>query len=234
MTILKGGYTTYGEKIGILMLDTKFPRPVGDMGNAETWSYPVKYKVVKNATVKRVVKEGDPALIPLFIEKAKEFEEEGISAITTNCGFMALFQKEIQAELNVPFFSSNLMQIPFVYSLIGGKGKIGVLTARKETLTTKHFEGAGVYGIPLVIEGMDDALEFNRTIIEGHEEMDLAKMEDEIVQQARKFVTDHDDVEAIVLECTNLTPYVKGIKQATQLPVFDIVSMVSLIRNSLP
>ena len=42
--IVKGGRTNYGELIGILMLDTKFPRIYGDIGNALTFSFPVKYK----------------------------------------------------------------------------------------------------------------------------------------------------------------------------------------------
>ena len=37
MTHLYGGYTTYGQPIGILMLDTRFPRIPGDIGNAKTY-----------------------------------------------------------------------------------------------------------------------------------------------------------------------------------------------------
>src|SRR5699024_4808290 len=113
--IAYGGYTTFGHKIGILMLDTKFPRPVGDMGNATTWPYAVLYKVVKEAYVNRDVLEGDKELIPSFINAALELENKGVKAITTNCGFLALFQKAVQEHLTIPFISSNLMQIPFVY-----------------------------------------------------------------------------------------------------------------------
>lgn len=233
MNLAYGGYTTFGHKIGILMLDTKFPRPLGDMGNANTWKFPVLYKVVKSAYVTKVVKEGDKALIPLFIDAALELENQGVKAITTNCGFIALFQKEIQAELSVPFLSSNLMQIPLVYSMFGERGKIGVLTASKSTLTEEHFKGVNSSHVPMVIEGMDDSEEFNRTIIHGHEVMDLDKMEKEIVEQAKKIVTNHEDVRAIVLECTNLTPYLDAIKKAVNVPVFDIVSLVNRLHHAL-
>lgn len=215
------------------MLDTKFPRPVGDMGNALTWPYPVLYKIVKEAYVNRVVLEGDKQLIPSFIKAALELESKGVKAITTNCGFLALFQKEVQEHLTVPFISSNLMQIPFVYSLFGNKGKIGVLTANKKSLTDEHFACVDADHVPLVIEGMDDSIEFNRTIIHGEQTMNLRKMEEEIVQQAKKIVEQDEEVKAIVLECTNLTPYIEAIKQAVNVPVFDIVSLINKIHNSL-
>lgn len=233
MSIISGGKVTYGHHIGILMLDTRFARPEGDMGNANTWRYPVLYKVVKGASPKKVVKEGDRDLIPNFIEAALELQEQGVKAITTNCGFTALFQKEIQKELSVPFISSNLIQIPLVYSIFGETGKIGVLTASKSTLTEKHFKGVNASHIPLAIEGMDDREEFNSTIICNKETMDLDKMEYEITEQARKIITNHDDVKAIVLECTNLTPYLDAIKRTVNVPVFDFVSLINRIHSSL-
>ena len=44
--------------LGILMLNTRFPRPPGDIGNPETWPFPVLYQVIEAATVDRVVNAG--------------------------------------------------------------------------------------------------------------------------------------------------------------------------------
>ena len=41
--------TYYGVPIGILMLDSKFERFNGDIGNAQTWPFPVQYKIVRGA-----------------------------------------------------------------------------------------------------------------------------------------------------------------------------------------
>ena len=41
--IVYGGKTLYGASVGILMLETRFPRIPGDMGNAATWPFPVLY-----------------------------------------------------------------------------------------------------------------------------------------------------------------------------------------------
>ena len=52
-TIAKGGKALYGAPLGILMLEARFPRIPGDMGNATTWPFPVLYRIVKGATPER-------------------------------------------------------------------------------------------------------------------------------------------------------------------------------------
>src|SRR6516165_12837593 len=51
---VRGGKTVYGAAVGILVLDTKFPRMPGDIGYAPTWPFPVLYKVVHGASGERV------------------------------------------------------------------------------------------------------------------------------------------------------------------------------------
>ena len=70
MPIVKGSRANYGEAIGILTLDTVFPRVPGDVGNATTFDFPVRFRVVTGASPKRVVHEQDPALLKPFIEAA--------------------------------------------------------------------------------------------------------------------------------------------------------------------
>ena len=43
--VARGGRAVYGAPLGILMLEARFPRIPGDMGNAGTWPFPVLYKV---------------------------------------------------------------------------------------------------------------------------------------------------------------------------------------------
>ena len=50
---VKGGKALYGASVGILMLDAEFPRIIGDMGNAQTWPFPVHYKIVRQASPER-------------------------------------------------------------------------------------------------------------------------------------------------------------------------------------
>src|SRR5262249_51320525 len=55
--LARGGKSVYGARLGILMLEAGFPRIPGDMGNAETWPFPVLYRVVTGASPQRVVRE---------------------------------------------------------------------------------------------------------------------------------------------------------------------------------
>ena len=88
--IAKGGKSLYGASVAILMLDAKFPRIPGDMGNATTWPFPVQYKIVHGATPEKVVREKAAGLLDSFIKAAREAVEDGADGITTNCGFLAL------------------------------------------------------------------------------------------------------------------------------------------------
>ena len=75
-----------GSVLGILMLEARFPRIPGDMGNGTTWPFPVLYRVVRGASPERVVLQGAAGLLPDFIEAAKDLVRLGAEAITTNCG----------------------------------------------------------------------------------------------------------------------------------------------------
>src|ERR671939_1193951 len=92
-TIARGGKALYGAPLGILMLEARFPRIPGDMGNATTWPFPVLYKVVRGASPRRVVTERAAGLLDDFLAAARELVDLGADGVTTNCGFLSLFQK---------------------------------------------------------------------------------------------------------------------------------------------
>src|SRR5438093_243813 len=89
-----GGFNQYGFTVGILMLDTRFPRIPGDMGNATTFPFPVRYHRVQGANPDLVVRRGAEGLLPAFVDGARQLEREGVGAVTTNCGFLVKFQRE--------------------------------------------------------------------------------------------------------------------------------------------
>src|SRR4051794_36224476 len=83
-TRIRGGRTLYGLALGILMLDTKFPRLPGDIGNAATWPFPVAYRIVRGAFPERMARpDADPDLLEPFVAAARELQELGVPAITT-------------------------------------------------------------------------------------------------------------------------------------------------------
>ena len=140
----RAGKTVYGASLGILTLDTKFPRIHGDIGNAETWPFPVIYKVVEGATSDKVVRKGALGLKEDFKKAAREVVSMGADGIGTTCGFLSLFQDDISEAAGVPVASSSLMQIPWVQSTLPPGGKVGVITISKESVTPMHLEAVGV------------------------------------------------------------------------------------------
>src|SRR5918992_4829381 len=131
---VRGGFNQYGFTVGILMLDTRFPRVVGDMGNALTFEFPVRYHRVPGADPDLVVRRGAEGLLPAFVQGARELEREGVGAITTNCGFLVKFQREMAAAVRVPVFTSSLLLVPLVQRMLPPGRRVGVMTVNAPSL----------------------------------------------------------------------------------------------------
>ena len=224
--IAKGGKNVYGYDIGVLMLDSTFPRIPGDIGNASTWDFPVLFKMVKGGTPKKVVLNLTKEDIQPFIEGAQELEKAGVKAITTSCGFLALFQKELSDSVNIPVFTSALLFVPMVYNTIGRNKKVGILTANSKTLSKRHLESVGIHGIPHKIVGLEDGEEFASFSLYNRDSVDINKCRRELIEASKKLIKD-GDIGAVVLECTNMPPYTRDIQEIVDVPVFDIVNLTS-------
>lgn len=229
---VNGGHSFYGYKIGILVLDSIIPRIPGDLGNATTFNFPVVYKVVHGASIERVVNGTDPSLLEPFIIAAKELEAEGCKAITTSCGFLAIFQKELAAAVNIPVFTSSLIQVKFASSMLPPGKKIGVIVSEPKNLSARHLEGVGISDIPIVIKGIEQSC-FIRATHSEDPSFDPDEMRGQVVEAAKELKESDPDIGAIVLECTNLPPYAKAIQEATGLPVFDIITLINYIYSAL-
>ncbi len=231
---VQGGQNLYGFTVGILMLDTQFPRIVGDMGNALTFDFPVRYHRVAGASPDLVVRKSARDLLPAFIEGARFLEREGVGAISTNCGFLAKFQKEMAAAVKIPVFTSSLLLVPLVHRMLPPGRSVGVLTVDASSLSAEHLVGAGIGpDIPIVVAGLEGEKEFTRVLLDDLLTLDVEAAREEHVSVARRMIAQHPDVGAIVLECTNMPPYRADIQQATGLPVFDIVTLVRMVHDAL-
>lgn len=72
--IATGGRTFYGRVLGVITLDIVFPRLPGDVGNASTWPFPVRYRVVEDAKPVRVMGDHpDSDLLQPFITRKTGF-----------------------------------------------------------------------------------------------------------------------------------------------------------------
>lgn len=223
--IATGGKQVYGAPIGILMLEARFPRIPGDMGNAGTWPFPVLYKVVPGASPDLVVRRGAEGMLSPFIEAGQDLVRQGAEAVTTNCGFLALFQKELSAALDVPVMTSALMQVPMVQALLPAGRRVGVITISARSLTAAHLEGAGC-PLDLPVVGTDQNGAFASAILQDEFHMDVDAARQDLCDAGRQMRNEHPDVGAIVLECTNMPPYQADVRRETGLPVYSMVDYV--------
>jgi len=231
---VKGGQNFFGFSVGILMLDTRFPRIPGDMGNATTFDFPVLYHRVTGASPDRVVRHGQQALLPSFIEGARALEREGVRAVTTNCGFLAKFQAEVAASVSIPVFTSSLMLVPLVHRMLPPGKAVGIMTVDASSLRPEHFTGAGIgTDIRTVVAGMETEKEFTRVLLDDQMELDVEAARQEHLTVARRMLAVHAEIGALVLECTNMPPYRADIQAATGLPVFDITTLVRMVHDAV-
>lgn len=227
-----GGKTVYGANLGILMLETQFPRIPGDIGNATTWPFPVQYRVVRGANPENVVRGDARLLVNKFIEAAKDLVASGCDGITTNCGFLAIVQDQLTEAVPVPVATSSLMQQPMVQATLPPGKRAGILTISKETLTDRHLEAAGV-PLDTPVWGTEGGNVFTRDILGDAPQIDFAACREDMINAATDFVKAHPDLGAIVLECTNMTPYAADVRRVTGLPVYSIYTLLKWFHESL-
>ena len=231
--IARGGKTVYGAAVGILMLETQFPRIPGDVGNAGTWPFPVLYKVVAGASPEKVVRGGAKGLGNVFLDAAQDLVRTGADGITTNCGFLSLFQDELGEATGVPIATSSLMQVPWVQATLPPGKRVGILTISSATLSAEHLACAGVPA-DTPVGGTDIAgQEFTRAILGDEMELNVDLARQDMLQGARNLVEANPDIGAIVFECTNMVPYAADVQDDLGIPVYDFYSFVTWFQAGL-
>ena len=205
--------------VGIIMLDTAFPRPLGDIGHPDSFSGPVIYRKVDNASAQQAVRGDADALLAPFIEAGQGLVADGAVVIGTSCGFLSLFQDQMQAVLPVPVVTSALTMVPRL-----GDGT-GILTIDAEALSERHLSAVGIDG-PVPIIGLSKSGELATAIFEDRPTFDMAKVEAEMIAAAQSLVRENHGLKALVFECTNMGPYRAAVSKATGLPVFTVIDAV--------
>ncbi len=230
--LIEGGTNICGVTIGVLCLDSRFPKPPGHIKNPSGLSFPVLYETVAGATVAELINRPSPEFIAPFIDAARRLEADGVRAITGSCGFLALYQQELSAAVSVPVFASSLIQVPLAQAMLRPGQKVGVLTADARNLTERHFAAVGAGGVPVAIGGMEDSHEFREVILEARRDhMDIEKVRDEVMDAAARLVRDNKTIGALVLECTDMPPYAAEIQEKLRLPVFDLTTLATMVHD---
>lgn len=230
MTVLYGGQNICGLSIGVLSLESYFPKPPGHIKNPSSLPFTTTYEILQGITVPELLNNPSAEMLAPIIAAAIRLEKQGVKAITGSCGFLAMFQREIAQSVSVPVFLSSLLQVPLAYQMT--QAPVGVLTASAPALTQKHLDGAGALAVPIVLRGLEETQEFASVILRNERNtMDLEKIEAEVLAAARQLVQDAPHIKSVVLECTDLPPYAQKLQQAIERPVFDLTTLATMMHN---
>ena len=214
-----------GRAIGVLMLDTTFPRPVGDVGNRNTWPFPVVYETVAGASVERVIRQAADGLVEPFVQAARRLVARGAIGISTSCGFLARHQPLLASRLDVPVAASALLQLAWLAPLLPAGRRAGIVTFDAVALDADTLKAVGAPAdTPRV--GLPPGSRLRATIAGDLPMLDRVAACREVVEAGRELCRRHPDVAAIVLECTNLPPYRTALAAATGRPVYDIGTLL--------
>jgi len=215
--------------LGVLMLDTAFPRIVGDVGNPASYDFPVRFHVVKGADVTQVVREAppSPALLAGFVAGALALEAGGAWGIVTSCGFLGHAQAALSEAVRIPVVASALTLGPMARAMTGGR-PLGILTADSRALTPALLRACGLDPRDLRIAGLEGEEAWRRLILAPKAAqarvLDAEEIGGIVEAAARALVSETPDIGAVLLECTNLPPYAARIRRATGRPVFHILN----------
>ena len=227
------GQASYGEAIGILLLDASNPFIPGDVANATTYDFPVRFQKVKGFSVERALGK-DPTIFDVLLAAARDLESQGVRAVTGDCGFMGLHQRELARHLAVPVFLSSLLQIPFILPIMHPESKLGIITANSNSLDQSLLEAMGIsLSDRLKMIGLQDGAYFKKGILDEIGVLDTEKVEKEVVNAAKQLLTDDATVRAILLECSCLPPYGAAVQKAVGVPVFDYITMINFVFSAV-
>lgn len=227
---VRQNHVGYGMGLGVMLLDDAYPGFPGDVRNPSAFPFPIQYDIATDVSNKTLVWDQDKAQVRVpIIASAKRLERYGCRAIAAECGYFAYFQQDVAAAVNVPVFTSSLLQVPFAQTLIGSRKKVAILCAQRRFLTDRHLEAVGIdLNSNLIIGGAQDELgvtEFDKLWDpEKRPDSPLANFETaerQMVEATKALVARYPNVGAIVYECTGMQPFSRAAQREVGLPIFD-------------
>ncbi len=221
-----------GYSFGLLVMRSWVPKPLGHVSQCGSYSYPVLPYIVEGSNFSRIL-GGDMSLLPKILEAAHTLQDNGCKCITSSCGYFGLFQRRVADEMDVPVYISSLCQIPWVLAGLGSEKKIIVLCYDDSLLKRRTLEACGLTSRDIdrcVIRGLCTEPEFSKFRMGiGHYNVDKAR--EEILNMALALQCEHPEAAAIVMECTDMPPHAAAVQKATNLPVFDVTTMLDFIQS---
>ena len=242
LTLAKPGNALFPDGfLGVLMLDTQFPRPEGDIGHPSAFGVPTQRCLIAGAWPDKIVESAaglrKGRVVTPILQLVRRMAQDGAKAITTSCGFLVLLQKDMQAQVKIPVITSSLLQLP---GLLAQHDKVGVLTISSSKLGLEHLRAAGVPKArvaDVVVQGVDAGSEFAAAILGNRAAMNMEQAASDVLAAAVALKRREPGLQCVVLECTNMPPYRAAIEAATGMKTWALIDDERLTqpwRASLP
>jgi hypothetical protein len=221
------------QKIGILCLEVPPDCFAGSLTDPKVFDVPVLFETVRGAWVENMLNV-DPGLTQPSIEAARRLEERGATLLLSNCGYFIAYKAAVETQVSIPVAISSLLWLPHLNAMRMPDRKIGVITFDSIKLTPQHLRAAwpSINFDAIAVAGLEntktweDASRKNSVYDFDQIWRDLSGTADRLLERA-------PNVQAILVECCTLCPFVGLLKEHTGLPVFDIVSLAKCWLSSL-
>ena len=231
-----GGRPYYGDLVGVLMLDMDAPLIPGNVGNAFSYNFPVRYKVLKGLPADWWCDEigPDESRCQVFIEAAKELEAEGCKAITSGCGFFAIYQQRVAAAVNIPVFLSPLLMVPMLSRMLGN-GRVGILTAGGDHLKGDFLKKVGIdESVKYAVGGLQKTKEFYNVYVSCTKKtVNPEKVQAEVVAATQDLLAKYPDIGVFVFGGSDIPPYAREVTRVTGRPVFDFIGLAHMVARAI-
>ena len=221
---------TAGIPIGIIAIDLEYPKLPGNVVNASTYDFPVLYEKVSFEI--EALFRGDDEIKEGIVNAAKKLEAEGVRAIIGACGFFAHFQEDVKEAVKVPVYLSSLCQLPSIKVGLKKGQKVAVIAASGESVTDSLLSAVG--GSMDDIEVFDvGSMESFAPIRWGKHELDNGRLTEDMRALGARIREEHPETGAILLECSDLPPYAWAVQEGSGLPVYDFISLIRWVKQSV-
>ncbi len=228
------GRTIGGAPIGVVQLSANIPMIPGNVGNASTFDFDLIYQPMEVTGDMVVSPEPHPEVTKRTIEAGKKLEAQGCRAIVGNCGFFGNYQPLVADELDAPFFSTSLLQIPVILATLKPGQKILVMTAEGSILEkAPALENCGVTDRSrLIIAGAENGPEMQKVLtLSGS--YNPKRLERELVDIAAERTEQFPEVGAVLLECTEFSAHAFAIQETVGVPVWDFTTMINWVYSGV-
>jgi Asp/Glu/hydantoin racemase len=219
--------------LGVVRLDYDYPHNPGDVDSPLSYDYQVLYRAVPGLTFD-MCKSGKltPEVEKQLMDAVDWLVEQGVSGITSDCGFMMYYQDMVRKRSHLPVFMSSLAILPAVTTAFSSDEKIAIFTASGDSLTPmkdiiKKECGVDPSEERFVIVACDTIPGFE-AVAKG-EKVDAKKVGPGIVAKAKEVLASDKAIRALMMECTELPQFSDELRKETKLPVFDAINAANML-----